>query len=233
MRPHLATARDAIKANCVNAQAAMKQRLNRHGTTVARDINETAQPREPFRAKVFSIFRKNERQDTEGVESVEPSVEQLKQYVPGNWIDTLTTPTNEKWRQDVAATVSHLKALHRFYRSGEPVGIIVEGLTCTDNTDRMHDAPLGWEIVMGGPSSGSPSTGSPSTGFHFRRSNEFLPRGQLWYVVTRQYALYVLQRYGCIVDDPVFGCRLNGVVSQMRPETTIIGTGSHRYSFGG
>lgn len=164
-----------------------------------------------------------------------PNGSVLFDYIPISWRGGMLNA----FKAEIATTISHLKAIHQFVQSGEPVGIIVEDDAVFEYEPKwpytlaevINGAPNGWEILT---LSITTSENVMYDGimrarkrYHHRKSNFY---SAVAYAITRQHAINMLSgRYQCDVTSPTFSCKLNGNVSQMQSEINVLGVGPHRY----
>jgi hypothetical protein len=156
-------------------------------------------------------------------------------FVPVNWRGGMLNA----FKAEIATTISHLKAIHQFVQSQEPVGIIVEDDAVFEYESKwpytlvevINGAPKGWEILT---LSITTSDNALYDGimrarkrYHHRKSNFY---SAVAYAITRQHAINLLSgRYQCDVNSSTFGCKLSGNVAQMQSEINVLGVGPHRY----
>ena len=164
-----------------------------------------------------------------------PNGSVLFDYVPTNWRGGMLNA----FKAEIATTISHLKAIHQFVQSQEPVGIIVEDDAIFEYEPKwpytlaevINGAPKGWEILT---LSITTSENAMYDGimrarkrYHHRKSNFY---SAVAYAITRQHAINLLSgRYKCDVSSPTFSCKLNGNAAQMQSEINVLGVGPHRY----
>ena len=164
-----------------------------------------------------------------------PNGSVLFDYIPISWRGGMLNA----FKAEIATTISHLKAIHQFVQSGEPVGIIVEDDAVFEYEPKwpytlaevINGAPNGWEILT---LSITTSENVMYDGimrarkrYHHRKSNFY---SAVAYAITRQHAINMLSgRYQCDVTSPTFSCKLNGNAAQMQSEINVLGVGPHRY----
>ena len=157
----------------------------------------------------------------------------LTPYIPSGW----SPSRGASHKYELATTLSHLKAIQRFARSGEEIGIICEDDTIFEFEQQWPDslqniidgAPSKWEIMQLSLTLPNPREWNKLKAKK-KRYNRRLPNyfSALTYAIRRPYALKILKKYGVPVDSDVFRARLTGNVSRLQSELNLIGTGPHR-----
>ena len=169
------------------------------------------------------------------IQAFDGAHENLSEYVPKDWAEPRIRPA----KGEIATTLSHLKALHEFYKSGNPVGIICEDDLIFEFEPKwpytlvslINEAPLGWDVLM------LSITIADSNVWDFILANKqrYQTRRYNWhsalaYAVTRSYACSVLKRYSTPLGSDRFTCKLHGNMTKMASEPTILGLGSTKYT---
>jgi len=141
-------------------------------------------------------------------------------------------------KAEIATTLSHLKAIHAFAQTGEPVGIIAEDDMIFEYEDHwpytldslIHDAPTGWEVLQLSLTLGS------KTGWEwFKQENKrYFERQFFWYsaltyAITHEHAMALLNQYTIPLDKP-FTSQLTGNHRKMQSEWIVLGTSPNRYT---
>lgn len=159
--------------------------------------------------------------------------EPLNPYLPVGWPQAQVA----KHKYELATTLSHLKAIHRFVRSGEDVGIICEDDTIFEFEARwpeslqdvLDKAPSGWEVMQLSLTLPDPrewtKLKSKKHRYVRRQPNYF---SALTYAIKRKYAISVLRKFSVPVDSDTFSAKLKGNVTRLQSELNLIGIGPHR-----
>lgn len=161
--------------------------------------------------------------------------EPLSDYVPKEWSEPKIKPA----KGEIATTLSHMKALHHFYKSGQSIGIICEDDLVFEFEPKwpytllsvINDAPLGWDLLQLSLTVADGNEWSRILAAKQRyQTRKYNWHSALAYVVTRTYAGTVLKRYGVSLTSDVFTCKLHGNMTKMQSEPTIIGLGSTKFT---
>jgi GR25 family glycosyltransferase involved in LPS biosynthesis len=157
----------------------------------------------------------------------------LTDYIPSGWHQAKVN----QHKYELATTLSHLKAIHRFVRSGDDIGIICEDDTIFEFEQRWPDslqniidkAPKAWEVLQLSLTLPNPREWNKlkSRGHRYQRR---LPHyfSALTYAIRRPYALSLLKKFSVPADSDEFRARLKGNVTRLQSELNLLGTGAHR-----
>lgn len=143
-------------------------------------------------------------------------------------------------KAEIATTLSHLKAIHAFVRSGEAVGIICEDDMVFDYESKwpytissvIENAPKDWEILQMSITLRS----EPGWTWFKEQNQRYHTRQFFWYsaltyAITRKRALELMQEYEIPTDaGSIFSCKLKGNPKKLQSEWIVLGTGSNRYT---
>jgi GR25 family glycosyltransferase involved in LPS biosynthesis len=167
------------------------------------------------------------------ITAIDGKNEPLTEFIPSGWNHGMVN----KHKYELATTLSHLKAIHRFVRSGEEIGIVCEDDMIFEFEPRWPDslqniidnAPAGWEILQLSLTLPNPKEWNKlkSSGrrYHRRQAHYF---SALTYAIRRKYAVDLLRKYSVPVDSDTFRATLKGNVTRLQSELNLLGTGPHR-----
>ena len=155
----------------------------------------------------------------------------LEPFIPKSW--------HGRYRYELATTLSHLKAVHRFLRTGDDIGIICEDDTIFEFERKwptslqcfIDGAPDDWRILQLSMTNANArewnKIRAANKRYVVRREQYF---SALTYAIKRSHALSLAKKYNINVNSNTFTAHLKGSVSRMQSERVVLGTGRTKYT---